>query len=52
MKNVLIVSGHTHLNESFANKLILETLKEKLPDSVHTLLDSEYPNYQFDRKLP
>ncbi len=48
MKDVLIVSGHTHLDESFANKLILETLKEKLPDSVQTLLDSEYPDYQFD----
>lgn len=50
MKNVLIVSGHTHLNDSFANKLILEKLKEELPDSVQTLLDSEYPDYTFDIK--
>ncbi|MCA2018040.1 NAD(P)H-dependent oxidoreductase [Vibrio tritonius] len=48
MKNVLIVSGHTDLNNSFANKLILEMLKEKLPNAVQTLLDSEYPDYQFD----
>lgn len=48
MKKVLIVSGHTNLNNSFANKLILETLKEKLPDAVQTLLDSEYPEYKFD----
>lgn len=33
MKNVLIISGHTNLAASVANKTILETLNERLPGS-------------------
>lgn len=33
MKNVLIVSGHTDLNNSVANKKILEELSERLPNA-------------------
>ena len=32
MKNVLIISGHTNLAASVANKTILETLNERLPE--------------------
>ena len=48
MKNVLIVSGHTDLAESIANKQILETIHEKLPEAEIVKLDSLYPNYQID----
>ena len=33
MKNVLIISGHTNLAASVANKTILETLNERLPEA-------------------
>lgn len=48
MNKILIVSGHTNLDDSFVNKLILEELKEKLPDAVFTLLDRQYPEFRFD----
>ena len=32
MKNILIVSGHTNLDASVANKKILEVLAERLPE--------------------
>ena len=48
MKNVLIISGHTDLSNSVANKQILETLHEKLPDAEIVKLDSEYPDYKID----
>ena len=31
MKNILIISGHTDLNQSFANKIILDELQRLLP---------------------
>ena len=35
MKNILVVSGHTDLEQdSVANKTILENLKQQLPDAV------------------
>lgn len=33
MKKALMVSGHTDLSESVANRTILETLKRRLPDA-------------------
>ena len=48
MKNVLIVSGHTDLSSSVANKQILETLQEKLPKAEIEKLDSLYPDYKID----
>lgn len=48
MKNILVVSGHTDLNNSFANKTILERLTELLPEAVYVYLDREYPGYSFD----
>lgn len=48
MKNILIVSGHTDLNNSVANKNILNRLKEKLPNAEFDLLSELYPNYRID----
>jgi len=48
MENILIVSGHTDLNNSVANKNILNQLKEKLPNAEFDLLSELYPNYQID----
>ena len=50
MKKVLIVSGHPDLNDSVANKQILETLHEKLPNAEIIKLDSLYPDYKIDSK--
>ena len=49
MKNVLIISGHTDLeNNSFANKIILNKLQELLPQAEYLFLDKEYPNYKIE----
>ena len=50
MKKVLIVSGHTDLNNSFANKIILEKLAKDLPEAVFDYLDKEYPDFTVDVK--
>ncbi len=41
-KNILIVSGHTDLNDSVANKTILENLETKLPEAEFDYLDRLY----------
>ena len=48
MKNVLIVSGHTDLKNSVANKNIIEELKVLLPNAEFDLLSDLYPTYQID----
>lgn len=48
MKNVLIVSGHTDLNDSVANKKILDILAELLPQSRQVRLDALYPDFCID----
>lgn len=48
MKKVLIVSGHTDLNQSFANKTILEALQQRLPEAEFDFLDREYPDFKID----
>lgn len=48
MKNILIVSGHTDLNQSFANKIILDELQSLLPQAEFVLLDKLYPDYRID----
>ena len=39
MQNILVVSGHTDLNNSVANKAILERLEDKLPQAEFVYLD-------------
>ena len=48
MKPILIVSGHTDLQDSVANKAILSDLKKALPDAEFDYLDSLYPDFQID----
>lgn len=48
MKNVLIVSGHPNLGESFANKIILNELQARLPEAEFVVLDRLYPSFQID----
>lgn len=48
MKNVLIISGHTDLAASVANKTILETLNERLPETEIVKLDELYPDFKID----
>ena len=50
MNKVLIVSGHTDLAHSFANKIILEKLAQDLPDAVFDYLDKAYPGFSIDVK--
>ena len=45
MKNVLIISGHTNLAASVANKTILKTLNERLPEAEIVKLDELYPDF-------
>lgn len=48
MKNILVVSGHTDLNNSVANKNILNRLKEIIPNIEYDILSDLYPNYVID----
>ena len=48
MKNVLIVSGHTNLAASVANKTILDTLHARLPEAEIVRLDELYPDFKID----
>lgn len=48
MKNILIISGHTDLKASVANKKILETLETRLPEATIVNLIELYPDYKID----
>lgn len=48
MKNVLVISGHTDLTHSVANKTILESLKRQMPKAEFVYLDRLYPDFQID----
>ena len=48
MKNVLIISGHTDLATSVANKTILETLANRLPKAEIVKLDELYPDFKIN----
>ncbi|MCR5078190.1 MAG: NAD(P)H-dependent oxidoreductase [Prevotella sp.] len=50
MKNVLIVSGHTDLNDSVANKLVLDELRAALPEAEFSVLSELYPDFNVDVK--
>lgn len=51
MKNLLIISGHTDLSTSVANKQILETLETKFPEAEIVKLDSLYPDYKINTEV-
>ena len=48
MKKLLIISGHTDLSKSIANKTILETLNKRLPQAEIVRLDELYPDFKID----
>ena len=48
MKNILVVSGHTDLNNSVANKTILEELTKQLPEAEFVYLDKLYPDFKIN----
>lgn len=48
MKNILVISGHTNLNDSYANKTILEELTRTLPEAEYVYLDRLYPDFRVD----
>lgn len=48
MRIILIISGHTNLAVSVANKTILETLNERLSETEIVKLDELYPNFKIN----
>ena len=48
MKNILIVSGHTDLNNSVANKKILQEISKRLPNAEIDYLSELYSDYKID----
>lgn len=48
MKNTLIISGHSDLNESVINKLILDELEQTLPQAEIRRIDQLHQNFEFD----
>lgn len=50
MKNITLISGHTDLKNSVANKTIIETLHKQLPEVDIAKLDELYPDFKIDAK--
>ena len=48
MKKVLVISGHTDLATSVANKTILDTIGQYLPETEIVKLDTLYPDFKID----
>lgn len=48
MSKVIIISGHPNLEQSFANKTILEELQNQLPQAEARRLDLLYPDFKID----
>ena len=48
MKNILIISGHPNLQQSTANRAILDELAGRLPHVQIRRLDALYPDYQIN----
>lgn len=51
MKNILIISGHPDLNDSFANKTILEELNKLIPEAEFAYLDKLYPDFHINKEV-
>ena len=48
VKNILLISGHTNLAASVANKTIIETVQKLLPEVEVVKLDELYPDYKIN----
>lgn len=46
MKNTLVISGHTDLSASVANKTILETIAQRLPQAEIVRARQPLPGFQ------
>ena len=46
--NILLISGHTNLAASVANKTIIETVQKLLPEVEVVKLDELYPDYKIN----
>ena len=51
MKNILVVSGHTDLKNSIANKTILDKLQSDLPKAEFVFLDQLYPTFEINKEV-
>ena len=49
MEKILVISGHTDLEDSVANKAILEELEKNLQNKEIRYLDKLYKDYKIDR---
>ena len=47
-KQILFVSGHTHMKDSLANKTILDDMKAMYPQATFDYLTESYPDFAFD----
>jgi glutathione-regulated potassium-efflux system ancillary protein KefF len=50
VKNILIISGHTNLNDSVVNKEILIRYEKLFPEAEIVYLDKLYPDFKIDVK--
>lgn len=48
MNNILVISGHPNLDQSLANKTIVDTLQNNLGNADIRRLDVLYPDFQID----
>jgi len=48
MKNIVMISGHPNLDNSVANRTIIEETEKQLPEIQIRKLNKLYPNYQID----
>jgi len=51
MKNILVVSGHPDMNDSFANKTILEEMIKLMPEAEYVYLDKLYPDFHIKAEV-
>ena len=50
MENLLIVSGHPDLNDSFANKTIMAEFEKLMPKANYVYLDRLYPDFEINKE--
>lgn len=46
MKNIVMISGHPNLDNSVANRTIIEEIEKQLPEIQIRKLDKLYPNFR------
>lgn len=51
MENILVISGHTDLEDSVANKAILDELEKNLKNKEIRYLDKLYKDYKINKEI-